>query len=68
MFQFKPSQPVQTEVPAPTEEEVKEVVPEDITDFYDKMDKADEDDDEESSLKTVSFEVNQVCKKLAVFA
>lgn len=35
-------------------------MPEDITDFYDKMDKADEDDDEESSLKTVSFEVNQV--------
>lgn len=35
-------------------------MPEDITDFYDKMDKADEDEEEESSLKTVSFEVNQV--------
>ncbi|XP_054286214.1 general transcription and DNA repair factor IIH helicase subunit XPB [Macrosteles quadrilineatus] len=56
---FRSSQPVQTELPAVTEEEVKEAVPEDITDFYDKMDKADEDEDEESSLKTVSFEVNQ---------
>lgn len=34
-------------------------VPEDITNFYDKMDKEDEDDDEEAVLKTVSFEVNQ---------
>lgn len=35
-------------------------VPEDITNFYDKIDKEDEDDDEEAVLKTVSFEVNQV--------
>lgn len=36
-------------------------VPEDITNFYDKMDKEDEDDDEgEAVLKTVSFEVSQV--------
>uniref|UniRef100_A0A2Z5TU28 General transcription and DNA repair factor IIH helicase/translocase subunit XPB n=1 Tax=Reticulitermes speratus TaxID=60591 RepID=A0A2Z5TU28_9NEOP len=34
-------------------------VPEDITNFYDKMDKEDEDDEEEAVLKTVSFEVNQ---------
>ncbi|KAG8320623.1 TFIIH basal transcription factor complex helicase XPB subunit [Homalodisca vitripennis] len=56
---FRSSQPVQTELPPPTDDEIKEVVPEDITDFYDKMDKADEDDDEEANLKTVSFEVNQ---------
>lgn len=35
-------------------------VPEDITTFYDKMDKEDEDEEEEHELKTVSFEVNQV--------
>lgn len=35
-------------------------VPEDITSFYDKMDKDDEDEEEEAVLKTVSFEVNQV--------
>lgn len=35
-------------------------VPEDITNFYDKIDKEDEDDEEEAVLKTVSFEVNQV--------
>ncbi|XP_050470449.1 general transcription and DNA repair factor IIH helicase subunit XPB isoform X3 [Bombus huntii] len=34
-------------------------VPEDITTFYDKMDKEDEDEEEEHELKTVSFEVNQ---------
>ncbi|XP_044726603.1 general transcription and DNA repair factor IIH helicase subunit XPB [Chrysoperla carnea] len=33
-------------------------VPEDITNFYDKIDK-DEEDEDESSLKTVSFEVDQ---------
>lgn len=32
-------------------------VPDDITTFYDKMD--NEDDEEEATLKTVSFEVNQ---------
>ncbi|XP_071446564.1 general transcription and DNA repair factor IIH helicase/translocase subunit XPB [Hetaerina americana] len=34
-------------------------VPEDISTFYEKIDKADEDDEEEATLKTVSFEVNQ---------
>lgn len=33
-------------------------VPDDITNFYDKMDN-EEDDEEDASLKTVSFEVNQ---------
>ncbi|XP_022903652.2 general transcription and DNA repair factor IIH helicase/translocase subunit XPB [Onthophagus taurus] len=33
------------------------VVPDDITNFYDKMD--NEEDEDESALKTVSFEVNQ---------
>jgi len=42
-------------------------VPEDITNFYDKMDKEDEDDDEEAVLKTVSFEVNQVSCCTVVF-
>lgn len=37
----------------------EDTVPEDITNFYDKMDKEDEDDEEEAVLKTVSFEVNQ---------
>lgn len=35
------------------------VIPEDITAFYDKIDKEDEDE-EDQELKTVSFEVNQV--------
>ncbi|XP_018801711.1 PREDICTED: DNA excision repair protein haywire [Bactrocera latifrons] len=34
------------------------VVPEDITNFYDKIDNEEEDEDE-ANLKTVSFEVNQ---------
>lgn len=34
-------------------------VPDDITDFYSKMDRADEEDDEEAQTSTVSFEVNQ---------
>ncbi|KAK3758633.1 hypothetical protein RRG08_019543 [Elysia crispata] len=38
--------------------EVKEDVPDDIFELYDKIDKED-DDDEEAQLKTVSFEVNQ---------
>jgi DNA excision repair protein ERCC-3 len=42
-------------------------VPEDITNFYDKIDKEDEDDDEEAVLKTVSFEVNQVSCCTIVF-
>jgi DNA excision repair protein ERCC-3 len=33
-------------------------VPDDISNFYDKMDK-DEDDEDDSSLQTVAFEVNQ---------
>nr|CAG4650758.1 EOG090X01LU [Simocephalus serrulatus] len=33
-------------------------VPDDITNFYDKMDK-DEDEDDDASLQTVAFEVNQ---------
>lgn len=33
-------------------------VPEDITNFYEKIDKEDEDE-EEQQLQTVSFEVNQ---------
>lgn len=36
-------------------------IPEDITAFYDKIDKEDEDEEEDQDLKTVSFEVNQVC-------
>ncbi|KAI4485025.1 hypothetical protein M0802_012853 [Mischocyttarus mexicanus] len=34
-------------------------IPEDITTFYEKIDKEDEDEEEELELKTVSFEVNQ---------
>ena len=34
-------------------------VPDDITNFYEKLDK-DEDEDDDSSLQTVSFELNQV--------
>lgn len=34
-------------------------VPEDITKFYEKIDKEDDDEEEEQELKTVSFEVNQ---------
>jgi len=38
----------------------KATIPEDITAFYDKIDKEDEDEEEDQELKTVSFEVNQV--------
>lgn len=38
----------------------EDTVPEDITHFYDKMDKEEDEDDDEAVLKTVSFEVNQV--------
>ncbi|XP_058804091.1 general transcription and DNA repair factor IIH helicase subunit XPB isoform X2 [Phymastichus coffea] len=41
-----------------TETITEAIVPEDITNFYDKIDKEDEDE-EEQHLKTVSFEVNQ---------
>lgn len=42
----------------PNVEEGEVVVPEDITDFYNKMDKEDEDKEEEVT-EIVSFEVNQ---------
>lgn len=38
---------------------VESTVPEDITTFYEKIDKEDEDEEEDSQLKIVSFEVNQ---------
>ena len=40
-----------------SEENQPKDVPEDITNFYDKLDK-DEDEEEENSVQTVSFEVN----------
>ncbi|KAK7110555.1 general transcription and DNA repair factor IIH helicase/translocase subunit XPB-like [Littorina saxatilis] len=40
-------------------EETKEEVPEDIFNFYEKMDREDEDEEEEGGMKTVSFEVKQ---------
>lgn len=57
--QFKSSQPQISTESVLELEDATTTVPDDITDYYDKMDKADEDDDEEGSLKTVSFEVNQ---------
>ncbi|XP_049538957.1 general transcription and DNA repair factor IIH helicase subunit XPB [Anopheles darlingi] len=57
------SVPGATEIDKPTEEtaaagvEAAEAVPEDITNFYDKMD--NEEEEEEANLNTVSFEVNQ---------
>ncbi|XP_012282396.1 DNA excision repair protein haywire isoform X2 [Orussus abietinus] len=60
-----PSQPTTdvtavTEVPADPATPVETAtIPEDITKFYDKIDKEDEDEEEEQQLKTVSFEVNQ---------
>lgn len=51
----KVTEPTNDQVPAETA-----AVPEDITTFYDKIDKEDEDEEEEHELKTVSFEVNQV--------
>lgn len=44
---------------ASTQPDLEVVVPEDISDFYNKMDKQDEKEDEENIMKTVSFEVNQ---------
>uniref|UniRef100_A0A336M8X8 General transcription and DNA repair factor IIH helicase/translocase subunit XPB n=1 Tax=Culicoides sonorensis TaxID=179676 RepID=A0A336M8X8_CULSO len=50
--------PSATNVENPTETETPvAAVPDDITNFYEKID--NEDDEEEASLKTVSFEVNQ---------
>lgn len=40
------------------EETVSKEVPDDISNFYEKIDK-DDDDDEDTSVQTVSFEVNQ---------
>ncbi|XP_076439596.1 general transcription and DNA repair factor IIH helicase/translocase subunit XPB-like [Babylonia areolata] len=40
-------------------EEAKEEVPEDIFNYYEKMDKEEEDEEEEGGMKTVSFEVKQ---------
>lgn len=55
--------PGATAVPGETNAEQAPVeaapVPEDISTFYDKIDKEDEDE-EDAQLKTVSFEVNQV--------
>ena len=45
-------------------EEVKEEVPEDIFNFYEKMDREEEEEEEEGILKTVSFEVKQECVEL----
>lgn len=41
------------------EENKPEEVPEDITTFYDKIDKEEEEDEEETTSNTVSFEVDQ---------
>nr|CAD7195025.1 unnamed protein product [Timema douglasi] len=47
------------EAPVAEQPNNEPTVPEDITNFYEKIDKDDEDDEEEAALKTVSFEVNQ---------
>ncbi|XP_065073582.1 general transcription and DNA repair factor IIH helicase subunit XPB-like [Ochlerotatus camptorhynchus] len=49
--------PATTEAEKPSEAEAAVVVPDDITNFYDKMD--NEEEEEEANLNTVSFEVNQ---------
>lgn len=41
------------------ESKPEETVPEDITTFYDKIDKEEEEDEEENTSNTVSFEVDQ---------
>ncbi|XKL60974.1 hypothetical protein PGB90_008031 [Kerria lacca] len=56
-FTGKPVTKKETEITKVDGEE-EPVVPEDISDFYNKMDKADDDKDEEVT-ETVSFEVNQ---------
>lgn len=62
------SKPIE-QAPAPSatggegaEGETAVAVPEDITNFYDKIDKEDDDEEQDTVLKTVSFEVNQVTK------
>jgi len=42
-----------------TNSETAQTVPEDITAFFNKIDKDDEDEEEDQQFKTVSFEVNQ---------
>ncbi|KAL0119201.1 hypothetical protein PUN28_009648 [Cardiocondyla obscurior] len=64
--QFGSKAPINTPAPSKTNSETESeqivteatTIPEDITAFYDKIDKEDEDE-EEQELKTVSFEVNQ---------
>nr|CAD7424080.1 unnamed protein product [Timema monikensis] len=51
--------PENPEAPVAEQSNNEATVPEDITNFYEKIDKEDEDDEEEAALKTVSFEVNQ---------
>nr|CAD7399598.1 unnamed protein product [Timema cristinae] len=51
--------PENPEAPVAEQPNNEATVPEDITNFYEKIDKDDEDDEEEAALKTVSFEVNQ---------
>nr|CAG4651610.1 EOG090X01LU [Triops cancriformis] len=47
-----------TDVTGNTDVKENKAVPEDISNYYDKIDK-DEEDDEDPTLQTVSFEVNQ---------
>ncbi|KAH8379088.1 hypothetical protein KR009_003035 [Drosophila setifemur] len=54
----KPAEDPAATAPAPAPADGAAVVPEDITDFYEKIDKEEEDEDE-ANLKTVSFEVAQ---------
>ncbi|KAK7498462.1 hypothetical protein BaRGS_00010416 [Batillaria attramentaria] len=53
------SQPGTSAEDAQNGEEKKEEVPEDIFNYYEKMDREEEDEEEEGALKTVSFEINQ---------
>ncbi|KAL1124426.1 hypothetical protein AAG570_001054, partial [Ranatra chinensis] len=57
-FGTKPITQEKTDVPGQTDVQ-ENAVPDDISDFYAKIDKADEDDEEEVQTNTVSFEVNQ---------
>ncbi|KAL1463404.1 hypothetical protein WDU94_015157 [Cyamophila willieti] len=53
------SSTTQPAAPTTDQPDLEVVVPEDISDFYNKMDKQDEKEDEDNIMKTVSFEVNQ---------
>lgn len=61
-FGAKPSQSVvpegSTVLPEDAAAEVTEAIPDDITNYYEKLDKEDEEE-EADQLETVSFEVNQ---------